>query len=88
MHERYDIAIVDADKTRSITIACITDYIEKSEIQLNKKQHYHQSSKDQIELNNKTVNKVKARFQKGNLITKTLSEGFKSTSPCTPRICI
>ena len=41
-----------------------TNYTEKSEIQLNNKEHYVQLLKDQTAENNKTVNNVIERLQK------------------------
>ena len=40
----------------------VTDYIEKSERQLNNKDHYRQLSKDQTAANKETVNNVTERF--------------------------
>ena len=57
----------------------VTDYIEKAERQL---------SKDQTAANNETVNNVTERFQRENVITKTVAEGLKTTSPRTPRFYI
>ena len=66
----------------------VTDYIEKSERQLNNKEHYCQLSKDQTPANNETVNNVIKNFQKENLITKNAAKGLKTTSPRTPRLYI
>ena len=66
----------------------VTDYIEKSERQLNSKEHYRQLLKDQTAANKETVNNVTGRFQKENLITKNVAEGLRTTSPRTPRFYI
>ena len=66
----------------------VTDYIEKSERQLNSKEHYRQLSKDQTAVNKETVNNVTGRFQKENLINKNVAEGHRTTSPRTPRFYI
>ena len=52
----------------------VTNYIEKSERQLNNKEHYCQLSKDQTAANKETVNNVTKRFQKENLINKSIVE--------------
>ena len=66
----------------------VTDYIEKAGRQWNSKEHYHQLSKDQTAENNETVDNVIERFQKENLITKSVAEGLKTTLPRTPRFYI
>ena len=66
----------------------ITDYIDKSEKQLNKKVHFRQLLKDQFVANNETVNNDLERFQKENLINKNLAEGLRTTLPWTPRFYI
>ena len=66
----------------------VTDCIEKAERQLNNKEHYCQLSKDQTAANDKTVNNVRERFQKENLMTKNVAEGLKTSSPRTPRFYI
>ena len=66
----------------------VTDCIEKAERQLNNKEHYCQLSKDQTAANDKTVNNVRERFQKENLMTKNVAEGLKNSSPRTPRFYI
>ena len=66
----------------------VTDYIEKSERQLNNKDHYSQLSKDQTAANKEIVNNVTERFQNENLITKNVAEGLRTTSPRTPRFYI
>ena len=58
----------------------VTDYIGKSVSHLNNKEHYCQLSKDQTVANNETVNNVKERFQKENLINKSVAEGLRTTS--------
>ena len=62
LQERDDIVIVNVDKRRAVVIMDVTDYIEKSEKQLNNKEHYHQLPKDQTAANNETVNNVIGRF--------------------------
>ena len=66
----------------------VTNYIEKAGRQWNNKEHYHQLSKDQTAENNETVDNVIERFQKENLITKSVAEGLKTTLPRTPRFYI
>ena len=51
----------------------INYYIEKAERQLNNKMQHRQLSKDQTAANNETVNSVRGRFQKENLITKSVA---------------
>ena len=66
----------------------VTNYIEKSERQLNNKEHYCQLSKDQTAANKETVNNVTKRFQKENLINKSIVEWLKTTSLWVPRFYI
>ena len=40
LQERDDIVIVNADKGGAVVIMDVTDYVEKSERQLNNKEHY------------------------------------------------
>ena len=88
LQEVDDIVIVNVDKGGEVVIMVVTDYIEKSERQLNNKDHYRQLSKDQTAANKETVNNVTERFQKENLITKNVAEGLRTTSPRTPRFYI
>ena len=66
----------------------INYYIEKAERQLNNKMQHRQLSKDQTAANNETVNSVRGRFQKENLITKSVAEELKTTSLRIPRFYI
>ena len=86
--ESENIVTVNADKGEAVTIMDITDYIEKAERQLNKREHYHQISKDQTAANNETVINVTEKFQKESLITKNVAKGLKTTSTRTPRFYI
>ena len=66
----------------------INYYIEKAERKLNNKMQHRQLSKDQTAANNETVNSVRGRFQKENLITKSVAEELKTTSLRIPRFYI
>ena len=88
LQEKDDIVIVNADKGGAVIIMDVTDYTEKAKRQLNNNKHYPQLSKDQTATNNEIVNNVIERFQKENLITKSVAEGLKTISPWTPKFCI
>ena len=87
LQEKDDMVFANADKGGAVVIMGVTDYLEKSERQLNK-EHYHQLSNDQTAAKNETVNNSKERFQKEYLITKNVAKGHKTASPRTPRFYI
>ena len=58
LQERDHIEIVNADEAGAVVIIDLCNSIEKSERELNNKEHYRQLSKDQTAANNETVNIV------------------------------
>ena len=78
LQSRNDIVITDADKGGAAVILDVGDYVKEAERHLNNKENYRKIIYDPITANNETIHKVISRFQKENLLSKSISEGLKT----------
>ena len=85
MQSRNDIVITDADKGGAVVILDVEDYVKEAERQLKNKENYRKINCDPTAANNKTICKVKSRFQKENLLSKNICEGLKTEHPKTSK---
>ena len=81
LQSRNDIIITDAGKNRSAVISDVEYYLKEAQRQLNSKDSFKIIKYNPTTANKKTASKVVSRFQKENLLTNDISEGFKAENP-------
>ena len=84
LQSRNGIVITSSNKRGGAVILDVEDYLKESERQHNIKENYRKIIYDPTTANNETIHKVISRFQKENLLSKSISEGLKTENPKTP----
>ena len=83
--ERDDIVILKVDKSDTLFIIDVKDYIGKAESQLKQKDDYNRVKNGPKETYNKLVNCTIERYKKQKTMKEKVPAGLKTENPRTPK---